>query len=254
MRNFGKIGLGILVSLIAATGSASASCSNSNLNGAYGFIVRGPADPSNNPVATVGLFTADGSGHLSSGSFTQSNNGTVATATFTGTYNIDAGNCTGALTTTDSNSVTRHYYVVLTGAKKDTMDLIETDSGLTVSGSARPQGVGICGLTGKSAVFAEHLNGMAGGETPEAVVGRLGIDGNGNISGGVDELSAGGTAFPRAHTTGTYTANSNCTGTAAISLNNATYNFNYVLVDAGRQYLVIETDINTTIAGSFTIE
>jgi hypothetical protein len=247
MRDLGKIGLGILLFFALATGSASASCSNSSANGVYGYTVRGFGGPST-PVATVGLFTADGAGNITSGKTTASINGTVTTATFTGSYSI-AADCTGTVTTTDSNSNTNHYFVVLSGTKLGAIDLIGADPGATVSGSAHSQGVGVCGLTGKAEAFAEHLTGYAG-SVLEAVVGKLSTDGNGNIINGIEALSADGKIIKPTRVSGTYTENSDCTGTAQINYRGTTYNYNYVTVDGNKQYLVIETDAHTTIAGT----
>jgi hypothetical protein len=247
MRGLGKIGLGILMFFVVATGSASAACSNSSVNGAYGFSVHGFSGP-NSPVAVVGLFTADGAGNISSGKSTASNKGNIATATLTGTYSI-AKDCTGTVTTTDSNNVTNHYYVVLSGSTLAAVDFIATDAGLTASGGARLQGVGVCGLTGKTQAFAEHLTGYAAGE-PVAAVGRVGTDGKGNITYGHQATSDAGKNFKPTPITGTYTANSDCTGTAQIKYRNGTMNYSYVAVDAGKEYLVIETDATTTVAGT----
>jgi hypothetical protein len=247
MHHLGKIGLGILAFFVLATGSASAACSNSSASGVYGYSVHGFGGPST-PVATVGLFTADGAGNITAGKTTASINGQITTATFTGTYSI-ASDCTGTVTTTDSNSNTNHYFVVLSGTKLGAIDLIGADTGATVSGSAHSQGVGVCGLTGKAADFAEHLTGYAG-SVLEAVVGKLSTDGNGNIINGIDALSADGKIIKPSRVSGTYTANSDCTGTAHITYRGTTYNYNYVTVDASKQYLVIETDDKTTIAGT----
>ena len=249
MRDLGKIGFGILMFFVVATGSASAACSNSNANGSYGYTVRGFSGP-NSPVANVGLFTADGAGHITGGKSTASYSGHIQTATFTGTYSI-ASDCTGTVTTTDSNSNTNHYFIALAGTKLTAIDLIGSDTGLTVSGNAQPQGVGVCGLTGKAQAFAERLNGFAG-SVIEALAGKLTTDGKGNITDGVQAASADGKTYKPAHLTGTYTANSDCTGTAQVTYRGATSNYNYVTVDAGTQYLVIETDPHTTVAGALS--
>lgn len=249
MRAFGKIGLGIVAVLIAATGSASASCSNSSLDGTYGFSAR----ESSTPLASIGTFTADGAGNITSGQVTQSNNGTISSVTFSGTYTI-SNDCTGTITTTDSLSSLRKYFVVVSGAKKGTVALIEHNpSGLIASGDAHAQGVGVCGLTGKPQAYALHLTGFAG-SAGEAIVGKFVFAGNGNITYGVAALGLGSTYSSPSHVSGTYTVNSNCAGTIQISFGGATYNFDYVAIDADKQFILLETDANTTVAGALAIE
>jgi hypothetical protein len=252
MRDLGKIGFGVLMFMIVATGSASAAgCGNGSLDGSYGFNVRGVDNASGTPMATVGLFTADGSGNITLGQFTQSNDGTLSTATLTGTYSIGSS-CTGTLTTTDSNSVVRHYFVVLSGIKRAALKIVDTDNGLTLSGDARAQGVGICGFTGKGSAYAENLSGFVG-SVPEAIVGRVGTNGSGTISFGFNARALGGVVNTNP-ISGSYTVNSNCTGTAQIVFGIKSYNFTYVAVDAGKQYILLETDANTTVAGALTTE
>lgn len=250
MRAFGKIGLGIVAVLIAATGTASASCSNSNLDGTYGFTVRNAI----NPLASIGTFTADGAGNITSGQVTQSNNGTISSVTFSGTYTIK-NDCTGTISTTDSSSNPRNYFAVLSGTKKESVALLEnTASGLIASGDARALGVGVCGLTGgKPRSFAAHLTGFAG-TAGEAIVGKFATDGNGSVTSGVVALGLGSTFYKTNHVSGTYTVNSNCAGTLQTSFGGTTYNFDYVAVGADNQFILIETDANTTVAGALAIE
>jgi hypothetical protein len=160
--------------------------------------------------------------------------------------------CTGTLTTTDSNSVVRHYFVVLSGIKRAALKIVDTDNGLTLSGDARAQGVGICGFTGKGSAYAENLSGFVG-SVPEAIVGRVGTNGSGTISFGFNARALGGVVNTNP-ISGSYTVNSNCTGTAQIVFGIKSYNFTYVAVDAGKQYILLETDANTTVAGALTTE
>jgi hypothetical protein len=248
MRELGKIGFGVLMFLAVATGSASASCSASNLDGTYGFSVR----DSSHPLANVGTFTADGAGNITSGQITQSNNGAFSSVTFSGTYAIRS-DCTGSITTTDSVSNSRNYFVVLGGAKNGAVSLLENASGVIASGDARAQGVGVCGLTGKAHAFTVRLTGLAGANG-EDIIGRFTTDGNGNITLGVAALGLGSTFTKPSRISGTYTANSNCAGTLQMSFGGATYNFDFTPVDADRQFILIETDANTIVAGTLAIE
>ncbi len=249
MRDLGKIGFGILVSLIVATGSASAACSNSNLNGPFGFSLRAVSSP----VINVGTFTADGAGNISSGQLTQSINGVISSVTFSGTYAVK-NDCTGTITTTDSVSNARDFFVVLSGPNKNAVTLLENDPGLTASGVARAQGVGVCSLTGgKTQAFSARLDGLVG-SAPETIVGKFATNGSGAVAVGTAVLDLGGTYHKPSPVTGTYTSNSNCSGTMQITFGGTTYNFNYTAVDAVRQLILIETDSNTTTGGTLSVE
>ncbi|MGO9366452.1 MAG: hypothetical protein ACLP0H_02350 [Terriglobales bacterium] len=50
---------------------------------------------------------------------------------------------------------------------------------------------------------------------------------------------------------GTYTEDSDCTGTAQITPSgSSTLNFNFVVVNIAKEILLIETDANTIVVGS----
>jgi hypothetical protein len=85
---FQKLGFAVtvLVTMIAIGPTFSATCTNANLVGVWEYEVG----------AAVGQFTADGTGNITSGSQTVSQNGIIGTQTFTGTYSVST-NCTGTL-------------------------------------------------------------------------------------------------------------------------------------------------------------
>ena len=77
----------------------------------------------------------------------------------------------------------------------------------------------------------------------------MNLDGNGHITGGSLTLSVNGTlnTFP---VTGTYTENANCTGTKVITFVGNISNSNFVVVNGGKEILLIDTDTMTTISGN----
>jgi hypothetical protein len=79
---------------------------------------------------------------------------------------------------------------------------------------------------------------------PGANVGVVTFDGAGNLSvtGTFVFESSGGQRF--GPDTGTYTVNSDCTGTATDDT--AGIHFDIVTVDGGKEFLGIQTDIGTT--------
>ena len=116
------------------------------------------------------VFTADGAGNITSGKTTASIDGTVTTATFTGSYSI-AADCRAGH---DHGFEQQHepLFCSCCPAPNSARDRSHRrDPGATVSGSAHSQVVGVCGLTGKAEAFAEHLTGMR--LRLEAVVGKL---------------------------------------------------------------------------------
>lgn len=243
--NFHKLCFATLVfTTMIAVGSAAAVCSNATLNGVYGVLSSG-LDGAGEPATSISQITADGAGNIT-GLVTKSKDGTILNYTSTGTYSI-AKNCTGTVTYTNQDSSIRHDNFVLDDTHKGAQS-IQTDSGHVQAGFVLPEGTVTCGLTGKKATFALNLTGIVIGTGQVAYVGQVTLDGKGNLSGSLTASLAG--TIGTATITGTYTANSNCTGTAQIIPSGyPTANFNLVVVNAGKELLLIETDSNTIVSG-----
>lgn len=128
--------------------------------------------------------------------------------------------------------------------------MIQADGGTAQPGFGLAQGTVSCGLTGKKQTFATNLLGtLTTTSEVDATVGQIMLDGKGNISG-TETLSIGGT-ISTAPVAGAYTQNADCTGTAQITpAGFPTSNFSTVLVNGGKELLLIETDVNTTVIGT----
>lgn len=241
--NFQKSCLAVMLfATMVAVGSASAaSCSDASVKGVYGFVFAGAIG--GQTATGVGQATFDGKGGVSV-SQTQSVNGTLQTSSFTGTYSI-AKNCTGALVDSENGTTTNF---VLDESNKGAQ-LILADNGFVYSGFSVAQGTVTCGLTGKKATFAANLTGTINGIGQAATVGQLTLDGKGNVSGS-GTFSLAGTILSGT-ITGTYTEDANCTGTAQITTQGVgTGNFNFVIVNGGKEFLLIQTDNNTIVSGT----
>ena len=242
-----QMGLGVLFAVLVASGSAAAApCSNTSLTGVFGFQNAGFDSPGV-PGTSVGQYSFDGAGNVS-GSFTHSDNGTITNLTFTGTYAV-AKNCTGSMTLNNSNGITEHSNFVIDDARKG-LQLIRTDSGQIKSGFALAQGAVTCGLTGIKQTFAFNVSGTDSPQGAIAAVGQLTLDGNGTITGGIITLSVNGSVgtFPLS---GTYTESANCTGTQVVMPSGLSpSNFNFVVVNGGKEVLLIETDASSTVSGN----
>jgi len=228
--------------------AAPASCSNAGLKGVYGYFRGRPGGIGGTAANVVlGQFTADGAGNLTNGSFTYAEGGVITTGTFTGSYSI-AKNCTGTLTFSDEDQSPAHFNVVLESSKG--FQMIQSDTGNTQPGIGVPQGTGTCGLSGKTQTLANNfLDTDFATDLPGATVGQMTLDGKGNISG--TETFSVNYENSTNSIKGTYTESANCTGTAQITPSGGTaMNFNTVVVDGGKEWLLLETDANTLNGGT----
>ena len=235
---FQSLCFGVFVFAMIAVGSASAVCTNATLNGVWGYQV-GP---------TVGHFTADANGNITAGSQTMSQNGVISTQTYTGTYAL-AKNCTGTITLTITGGGSATVYFVVDNTNKGAQ-VISTESGGVAGGISLAQGTVTCGLTGVKQTFAANLFGKIPGTGNIAYVAQVILDGKGGVSGsGVFDVA--GTITPPVTLSGTYTEATDCTGTVHITVSGVgTLNFNTVVVNGGKEILLLETDTGTVVAGS----
>jgi len=241
------IALAVLSCGVAASGSASATCSNATLNGAYGLISSGLIQNDEENAVAVYRFTADGNGNVS-GSGTSSGNGTIITGPFTATYTI-AGNCTGTMVVTNQFADVSNFNFVF-DTKNSQLEFIESDSGTNVSGEAVAIGTATCGFSGKKEILALRLRGHVNSGSPLDVVGQIILNGSGKLTATTTSSENGGVVT--SNIKGTYTSNSDCTGTAQIKGTGFTDNFATVAVNSGKELLLVETDTGTIVAGTAT--
>ena len=85
---------------------------------------------------------------------------------------------------------------------------------------------------------------------PYAAVARIVCDGKGACHGeGTQSLN--GLIVPLVDLGATYTVNPDCTGSIAVDLGRGqTINFNFIIVDRGKELRSIQTDANTAITGN----
>jgi hypothetical protein len=237
--------LAAMVGVVPALGS---TCSNASLNGVFGFLNAGYDSTEGGDHGTsVGQITYNGKGKVS-GTLTHSDKGTISALTFTGTYSVSK-NCTGSTVEVQSNDVTVHNNFVIDESNAGTQFII-SDSGPIQTGLLLAQGAATCGLTGKVETFAVNVigtNSLLGGAT--GYVGQMILNGKGKVSGS-GTLDIAGTAHSGS-LTGTYTEKANCTGTLKITPSGgALSDFNFVVVNAGKELLLIETDNGATVFGN----
>ena len=241
---FRTIGVCSCLFMIAlAVSPAAATCSNASLKGVFGYV---HGRPGANAGVIVGQLTFDGLGKITSGSWTATQEGTIKTGTTTGKYSI-ARNCTGTLTLNGEANGPNHYNIYL-NAGVEMFQMIENDPDSNQPGFGLAQGTVTCGLSGKKLVLTTNLVGLTSGNVTDTV-GQVTLDGKGNISG-TETFTLSGTVL-KLSVTGTYTENSNCTGTWRVTpKGGSATNFNTVVVNSGKELLLIQTDSGTVTAGN----
>jgi hypothetical protein len=132
------------------------------------------------------------------------------------------------------------FAVILVGGSVFTMGVVriprvQAQNSCTTASFQGPFGYTFTGLTGFKAL-------------PFAAVGRLVADGQGSLAGAETD-SSNGEIFQRTYT-GTYTVNSDCTG-SEIGYDNfgKTVKCDFVIVAGGTEIQVIETDRDTAVVG-----
>lgn len=91
-----------------------------------------------------------------------------------------------------------------------------------------------------------------GGTSPWALVGTFTFDGNGNVTGAATSVAFGKNG--RGTQTGTYTVNSDCTGTIVVKGSGGnTSHYSFVIDDSGNGFQYICTDSDPSIPLSVVI-
>jgi len=225
-----------LLATIMAIGDRCAACTNATFVGVWGFQIG----------TAVGQLTADGSGHITAGSDTVNQNGIVIKQTFTGTYSVAAA-CTGKLTLNFVGGGTATANFVLDNGNAGAQ-IIETTPGASAEGTAAAQGTATCGLTGTKLTFAALFLGQNTAGLVDYVA-QVVLNGKGVVSGS-GTFDVGGTIHA-ATITGTYTEQTTCKGTIRITPNGLkALSFAFVVVNGGKELLLVETDSNTSVFGS----
>ena len=232
-----KLGFALLLGLCLSV-YASASCSNATLLGNYGFTITG-VDATGSLSASVGQLTANGKGNFT-GTFTNSTAGVISSnVALTGTYSIKT-TCIGTATLTPSGGTAEPFSLVVV-SNGGQFELTETKAGSSQYGYALAQGTAICTNAGVKNTFGFRGGGYTSSLTPYAYNGQVKLNGLGGITG-TESASFGGT-IESFSLKGSYSVNSNCTGTATFngSTGNVSHTY-FVIVNGGQSAMQIQTD------------
>jgi len=96
-------------------------------------------------------------------------------------------------------------------------------------------------------VYAMSASGSLGG-IPVAVIARVVYDGRGQATA-IETVSVGGAIYTDVSATGTFTVNSDCTGSKTFTSPLGVSNYNFVITPDGSRITWIETDSGTILNG-----
>jgi len=246
----------IFLASFALSSAARATCSNASLSGSYGFLHGGTAGDGT-PIAGLSQVTFDPATGTYSGVDTQSHDGVITTSALTATYSI-ASNCLVSATVTLGGR-TQNISLVVTST--GFFSLVQR-TGVTTEGVGVAQGSPTCTNAGVAGGLAFEVTGTflsgAPATGPVAFIGELKLAANSSGEGEITGFIAGsedGTIlkFAQGSVTGSYTIAPDCTGTATITPKDGPeMNFSLVVVNGGKQILIIETDANTVVSGTLS--
>lgn len=236
----GGSGNGVIVS------NPTGNFSNASLNGQYVYEVHGSL-PTLQPYREFGVFTADGAGHITSGTddFTTTNSGGVLTSSTTGSYTV-ANDGTGFISlgpTVLSTSVNASQVTfAITLASSSKIAMIEADAFADGAGTSELQDPTALATTPSGTfVFRVHQNVSAqGGGSSASQVGAMTVS-NGAITGNMDQ-NLGGTTSQLTLTSGTVNAPVSGLGSGSFTdSSSVTTNFFYYVVNSGKFVMLVST-------------
>ena len=210
--------------------------SNASLNGQYAYSLSGTATPSGGgsfvAYSEAGVFTADGNGHITSGTDDFSQSGAFASNAITGNYSLHNDGTGNINIVFPSGTGSIQFGVSLLNGSQ--LYLIETDGFATGGGSAEKQDTTAFTTPSGTFVFRVHA------QDSTANVGAMTINA-GSITGNEDVLASTGLTSPTL--SGSVNAPAaNGRGTLVLSNSNGiTSNFAYYIVNASTMRL-LQTD------------
>jgi hypothetical protein len=231
---------------------AQSGCTDATVSGPYAVTFLGWATPppktategkSSAPVAAAGIATFDGAGNWST-SFTSSHNGDITSATSVpGTYTVNS-NCTGTIAGVGD------FAIVILGNGAEITG-VNTDNNSTFTIEFKKQNASGCQNSTLIGNYAVTLNGFGtpppkftpgNPSVPTALAGLTTFDGAGNSVGSFT-LSDNGDISALPSDAGTYSLNSDCTGTFTDATTGVHF-AGYVL-NSGAEVFGVQTDVGT---------
>src|SRR5712664_1685656 len=238
-------------------GPTNTAVNNAELNGTYAFTFSGISGNGSvsSVFATVGRFTADGAGNLTSGEMDSNGVGVAGASlvaqSFTGTYAIDAGN-RGVMTLNFSGGSAKFAFAMIANGNARFIEFDATGGSGTI-GSGTIESADTTTFSTNSIVgdYAFGVAGLDNLNNRAAIVGRFTSNGTGTLTSAAGDLNAYGTPYSLSFTAANYTVSDTKTGRGTMNLaftfGGAPANLNFVFYSVnGKRLFAMERDTVTT--------
>jgi hypothetical protein len=244
--------------------TSTGAYSLSQISGGYSFTLAGYSHAFGANGSWGGIFTADGAGNITNGTFDENTGGGTgySSVSFTGTVGAPDANGRGVITLsatpdTPGQSTQFAYYIVTPEVLRLTSITNTSNAGNTGSAFGQGSVSGTDAAVTGNFVFSDFgFTSDANGGESGAAAGQFTADGNGNITAGIFDLNANGVASSSSLTGSTYSISGSPRGTFTAS-SGQTYNVyltdpNLNLLDPNNPTgaggaLLLETDVADTI-------
>jgi hypothetical protein len=248
---------------------ASGTCTNPNsvLHATYGWEGHALGANGNTktpkiddfvPFVQVGHLTFDGNGNFS-GAHDTNQGGGLLPHLDSGTYRVNSDCSTGTISF--ATGVGLRMNIVITSGGQE-IKYLGANTGNINSGTLRLMAASCSAsiLSGNSYGYAtDGLVGAGGsnsfprvgGFVPFAHGGQISFGADGSISG-VDNASFGGVLMPSQPVAGTYSVNSDCTGTTTMTIGGVDSSWHFVILQSAGQIIFVATPIGYVWAGTVT--
>jgi uncharacterized protein (TIGR03437 family) len=244
--------LSICIPLYSQSQIGAGTCTNATITGTYYYVVGGDVASGGGfyPYAEMGKLVADGQGNVS-GRSQASVGGSLTSYILAGTYSVQT-NCAGTLTLTANSTPSAPVTFQVLNAGEGAVIAYSQQSAVITGRAYRSDGAGQCGNGSLSGGYAFLLTGVdyiSGSGYYYSSAGNVVSDGNGNLTSVVSTVNVNGTTATGS-ATGSYSLESDCSGTARVSGSSGTSNYSVAVVENGQGIVFLETDTNTTVGGT----
>lgn len=255
--------------LFAAAPQAQSSCTtpNSILHSTYGWEDHGLAAAGNSqgptigayaPLVRFGYFTFNGNGNFSGAHDTNFGGGLLPHVD-AGTYSVNSDCTTGTISFTTGAGIV--LSIVITSGGQE-IKFIGANEAIVDSGSLRLMAASCSASVLNGSSYSYSTDGLVaagdgnsfprvGGFVPFVHGGQISFGADGSISG-VDNENLGATLMPGQPIAGTYTVNSDCTGTTNMTIGGVDSSWHFIVLQGADQIIFIGTPTGDIWAGTLT--